>query len=135
MLFTLKSILTGCYAKTDFNRFIENLNFNYKQNICVSICSVCKNKPKPVIAILNTLQYTHLNYPVKFFSSDDIVYDTHQEIFIKDLLKTVPKWITHCVLNKNEITVYITPDCIIPFFFFLKNHVYTQFKMLIDVTA
>ena len=55
--------------------------------------------------------------------------------FVDNLIATAPKWIMHCILNKNEITVYIFPEFTTGFFSFLKNHVNTQFKMLVDVTA
>lgn len=58
-----------------------------------------------------------------------------QKLFIKNLTATIPKWIVHCILNKNEITVYIFPEFITPFFYFMKNHVNTQFRMLVDITA
>ncbi len=55
--------------------------------------------------------------------------------FIQSLVNTIPKWIQYTIYNKNEITFYIFPEYIVPFLFYLKNHVNTQFKVLIDITA
>ncbi len=55
--------------------------------------------------------------------------------FIQSLCKHMPKYIQYSVSSKNEIVLYIFPQFIIPFFQFVKNHINTQFKVLIDVTA
>jgi len=55
--------------------------------------------------------------------------------FIQSLCIMIPKWIQYSISNKNEIVFYVFPQFLIPFFSFLKNHINTQFKVLIDITA
>lgn len=55
--------------------------------------------------------------------------------FAKSLIKIVPKWIQYYVYHKNELILYVYPDSLIPFLFFLRDHMNTQYKVLIDVTA
>jgi len=61
------------------------------------------------------------------------------------LIKTVPKFITmathgpsmsaHTLPGYQEPTLYTTPEHLIPLMYFLRDHVNTQFKCLVDVTA
>eukprot|EP00798_Chlamydomonas_sp_ICE-L_P032216 gene32216-16774_t len=58
------------------------------------------------------------------------------------LIKTVPKFITMGVMGPGqssvlyqEPTIYTTPENLIPLCYFLRDHVNTQFKCLVDVTA
>ncbi|KAF5835738.1 NADH:ubiquinone oxidoreductase 30 kDa subunit [Dunaliella salina] len=61
------------------------------------------------------------------------------------LIKTVPKFITmathgpsmsaHTLPGFQEPTLYTTPEHLIPLMYFLRDHVNTQFKCLVDVTA
>lgn len=58
------------------------------------------------------------------------------------LIKVVPKWIKFAVAgpaqsndDHNELTLYSTADTLLPLMRFLRDHVNTQFKCLIDVTA
>ncbi|KAI8477327.1 MAG: NADH dehydrogenase Fe-S protein 3, partial [Monoraphidium minutum] len=58
------------------------------------------------------------------------------------LIKVVPKWIKFAVGGPaqsndtyNEVTLYSTPEGLLPLCRFLRDHVNTQFKCLIDVTA
>jgi NADH/F420H2 dehydrogenase subunit C len=58
------------------------------------------------------------------------------------LIKTVPKWITLAVagpgqstLDYQEPTIITTPEHLLPLCRFLRDHVNTQYKCLIDVTA
>jgi NADH dehydrogenase (ubiquinone) Fe-S protein 3 len=55
--------------------------------------------------------------------------------FAKSLVKSVPKWIKYLVYSRNEIVLYILPEYLLYLLTFLKNHVNTQFKLLIDITA
>lgn len=55
--------------------------------------------------------------------------------FAKSVLKMVPKWIQYCANNKNEITIYVYPEYLIPFLFFLRDHMNAQYKVLVDITA
>nr|YP_009733035.1 NADH dehydrogenase subunit 9 [Jaagichlorella roystonensis]QHU78331.1 NADH dehydrogenase subunit 9 [Jaagichlorella roystonensis] len=58
-----------------------------------------------------------------------------QHIFIKSLVRMVPKWIQESSYEKKEISFSIYPQFIIPFLSFLKNHSNIQCKSLMDVTA
>lgn len=58
------------------------------------------------------------------------------------LIKTVPKFITMAVQGPgqssvlyNEATIYTTPENLVPLSYFLRDHVNTQFKSVIDITA
>ena len=55
--------------------------------------------------------------------------------FDKSLLKIIPKWIDFYVSRKDETIFYVSPENLVPFFSFLKDHINTQYKVLIDVTA
>ena len=55
--------------------------------------------------------------------------------FSKFLIKIAPKWIQYNVSRIDEIVIYIYPQYIQSFLFFLKDHINTQYKLLIDVTA
>lgn len=57
------------------------------------------------------------------------------ENFAKSLIKMVPKWIHNYVYHKNELIFYVYPQFLIAFLFFLRDHMNTQFKVLVDVTA
>lgn len=60
------------------------------------------------------------------------------------LIKTVPKFITMATVGPaqstvlpqyQEPTIYTTPEHLVPLMYFLRDHVNTQFKCLLDVTA
>lgn len=55
--------------------------------------------------------------------------------FAKSLIKMVPKWIHSYVYHKNELILYVSPEFLLPFLYFLRDHMNTQYKVLIDVTA
>ena len=55
--------------------------------------------------------------------------------FAYSIIKMTPKWMQFLIFSKNETTLYISFQYLVPFFYFLKNHVNTQFKLLMDVTA
>ena len=57
------------------------------------------------------------------------------ENFAKSLLRITPKWIQYYVFHKNELILYVYPEFSIPFLYFLRDHMNTQYKVLIDVTA
>ena len=57
------------------------------------------------------------------------------EKFAHSLILSVPQWISQATVQKNEISLSIYPQYVLPFFTFLKNHTQTQYKVLIDVTA
>ena len=58
-----------------------------------------------------------------------------QKNFVKSLIKSAPKWIQHSSLCKNELLFFVYPQFILPFSYFLRDHVNTQCKQLMDVTA
>jgi NADH dehydrogenase (ubiquinone) Fe-S protein 3 len=46
----------------------------------------------------------------------------------------LPKFISFYVFKTNEVVLFLTsPSSIAPFFQFLKNHMNTQFKILVDI--
>jgi NADH dehydrogenase (ubiquinone) Fe-S protein 3 len=54
----------------------------------------------------------------------------------QNLGKTLPKWIDFYTQRKNHSCVYyVNKDFIIPFFYFLKNHMNTKCHVLVDITA
>lgn len=57
------------------------------------------------------------------------------ENFAKSIIKLVPKWIQFHVSHKNEVIFYIYPQYLTSFLYFLRDHMNTQFKSLIDLTA
>jgi len=57
------------------------------------------------------------------------------DAFSQSILLSVPKWIQRARLQKNELILFIAPNCLLPFFRFLRDHTNTQYKMLVDVTA
>jgi NADH dehydrogenase (ubiquinone) Fe-S protein 3 len=81
---------------------------------------------------------------------DGRVYDLRNDLvensfgsMAEYITKTCPKWVTMAVSSpsasssdgKTEATLYTTPDALLPLCRFLRDHVHTQFKCLIDVTA
>jgi NADH dehydrogenase (ubiquinone) Fe-S protein 3 len=62
-------------------------------------------------------------------------YNYMTQNFAKFLIKMVPKWIQYHVSHKNETILYIYPEYLTSFLFFLRVHTNTQYKVLIDVTA
>lgn len=75
------------------------------------------------------------------------VHQAHAEAFQQNqlldyLIKTVPKFIkfgvmgpAQSVLSYQEATIYTSSEHIVPLSYFLRDHVNTQFKCLIDITA
>jgi NADH dehydrogenase (ubiquinone) Fe-S protein 3 len=56
--------------------------------------------------------------------------------FGKSILKIAPKWCQFFISNReNQLDLYIYPQYVPFFFSFLKHHINSQFKILIDVTA
>ncbi len=53
----------------------------------------------------------------------------------KPLLKTLSKWIPFSVFRLNEYVLYVYPFYIIPLLSFLRDHLNTQYKVLVDITA
>lgn len=58
---------------------------------------------------------------------------TLQKKFTTYLTNMLP--IFSSIIFKNEITLLISENKMIPFFFFLKNHSHTQFKLLSDLVV
>jgi NADH dehydrogenase (ubiquinone) Fe-S protein 3 len=57
------------------------------------------------------------------------------QLFVKSIIKMVPKWIQYSVSHKKETILYIHPEHLKSFLFFLRDHMNTQYKVLVDVTA
>ena len=55
--------------------------------------------------------------------------------FAKSLIKLVPKWIQSSVFHKNEVVIYVYPEHLLSFLYFLRDHMNMQYKVLVDVTA
>ena len=55
--------------------------------------------------------------------------------FIKSINLMVPKFIEKSVITKEDVTIYTSPEYIVPLVNFLKNHTNAQFDMLVDMTA
>lgn len=55
--------------------------------------------------------------------------------YAKSLIKLVPKWIQYSVFHKHETIIYVYPEYIFPFLTFLRDHMNTQYKTMMDVTA
>lgn len=66
---------------------------------------------------------------------DHLENNTETLKFAKSLVKSVPKWIKYLVYSRNETVFYILPEYLLYLLTFLKNHVNTQFKLLVDITA
>ena len=58
-----------------------------------------------------------------------------KKLFLRSLLRSVPKWIQRYIKKKNEVILYIFPEYLLPFFEYLRDHTTTQYKVLIDITA
>jgi NADH dehydrogenase (ubiquinone) Fe-S protein 3 len=57
------------------------------------------------------------------------------QLFAKSIIKMVPQWIQYYVCHKDEMILYIYPEHLKSFFYFLRDHMNTQYKILIDITA
>ena len=57
------------------------------------------------------------------------------EKYAKYLVQLLPKWISRYVFHKNETIIYVSPEFLENFLCFLKDHLNTQYKVLIDITA
>jgi NADH/F420H2 dehydrogenase subunit C len=58
-----------------------------------------------------------------------------EKYILTSITRLLPKWINFCFYNKNELIIYVYPNYILPFFFFIRDHVNMQYKQLMDVTA
>lgn len=55
--------------------------------------------------------------------------------YIKSINSMVPKFIEKSVISKEEITIYTSPEYLVPLMTFLKTHTNSQYEMLLDITA
>ena len=55
--------------------------------------------------------------------------------FAKSIHLMVPKWIQYQVSHRDETTFYVYPQYLVPFLTFLRDHMSTQYKICIDITA
>ena len=58
-----------------------------------------------------------------------------QQNAVKSFIQSVPKWIQHASVCKKEIVFLIYPQYVLPFTLFLRDHVNSQCKQLMDLTA
>jgi len=47
----------------------------------------------------------------------------------------VPKFIEKSVISKEEVTIYTSPEYLVPLLTFLTTHTNSQYEMLLDITA
>ena len=55
--------------------------------------------------------------------------------YVKSINSMVPKFIEKSVISKEEVTIYTTPEYIVPLLTFLKTHTNSQYEVLMDMTA
>jgi len=60
---------------------------------------------------------------------------TEQHRYGQYLLSCLPKYIQQFSVWKDELTIYVSPDGIIPVFSFLKYHTAAEFTQISDITA
>ncbi|KAM0723820.1 hypothetical protein Q7P37_000810 [Cladosporium fusiforme] len=60
---------------------------------------------------------------------------TEQHRYGQYLLSCLPKYIQQFSVWKDELTIYISPDGVIPVFSFLKYHTAAEFTQISDITA
>ena len=58
-----------------------------------------------------------------------------QENFAKYLMQLVPQWIQCGVIHTHETVLYVYPDDVVPLLRVLRDHMNTQYRVLVDVTA
>nr|SAI75991.1 NADH dehydrogenase subunit 9 [Botryococcus braunii Showa] len=59
----------------------------------------------------------------------------NMQLFIKQIVKTVPKWIHYSVYSNGEVVFFVSPENLIPFLTFCRDHTHTQCKQMVDITA
>ena len=59
----------------------------------------------------------------------------NMQLFIKQIVKTVPKWIHYSVYSNGEVVFFVSPENLIPFLTFCRDHTHTQYKQMVDITA
>nr|ASN73953.1 NADH dehydrogenase subunit 9 [Aneura pinguis] len=57
----------------------------------------------------------------------------HNQLFLKSLIATLPKWIHKCQTSKHENILYTNPNSLFKLLYFLKYHTNTRFKVSIDI--
>lgn len=55
--------------------------------------------------------------------------------FPLSIMKCIPKWIYGYSIKKSEIVLWVYPQYNVAVSVFLKNHINTQYKQLMDITA
>jgi len=55
--------------------------------------------------------------------------------YVKSINLMIPKFIEKSVISKEEVTIYTTPEHIVPLLTFLKKYTNSQYEMLLDITA
>ena len=65
------------------------------------------------------LDYTHISAPLQSFGAY--------------LLASLPKFIQQTSVYKDELTLYVAPNGVVPVHTFLRDHTNTQYKCMVDV--
>jgi NADH dehydrogenase (ubiquinone) Fe-S protein 3 len=55
--------------------------------------------------------------------------------YVKSINSMVPKFIEKSVISKEEVTIYTSPEYLVPLLTFLTTHTNSQYEMLLDITA
>ena len=48
----------------------------------------------------------------------NLVTAAKHKVVLNSIIRCVPRWVTMCFINKNELIVYVYPYYIVPFFFY-----------------
>lgn len=56
-------------------------------------------------------------------------------LFAKSIIKLVPRWVQYQTSHRNQTIFYVYPEYLSSFLYFLRDHMNTQYKVLIDLTA
>jgi len=54
---------------------------------------------------------------------------------VETLCREVPQWITRAEYCRGEYTLSVAPHNVVPLFTYLRDHITTQYRVLVDVTA
>ncbi|OXH08801.1 NADH dehydrogenase (ubiquinone) Fe-S protein 3, partial [Cryptococcus neoformans] len=51
------------------------------------------------------------------------------------ILTSLPKYVQQFSVYKDELTIYIPPQAVLPVFTFLRDHTQCQYRQIVDITA
>lgn len=97
-----------------------------------------KNKEKKLFLGIQQQQIRKISGSNRIKTFINPVFFDDKEIkhaFLENITQILPKWVSHCVYNKNETLVHIYLKNLSAFLTFMKYHINTQFKMMVDVTT